>query len=640
MPQRWTIWDESSPKATGTVIPTRVCTGPSRLSRTLSTTRCLKTAPNLPIITGSTSHLHAVNIAMVYALGILIFGEPSLSWALAALWGLHPLLTESVTNIVGRADLLAAFGVLAGLLCYVKSLSAEGRSKAGWIAALAASQAVGLFSKENAAVLPGIMLLYDLAWPERATWRDRVFSYSSLALPFLVFFSLRSGLHTHMVIEPSENPLVSADFWTARLTAIKVLGKFLWLFLWPAQPSADYSYNAIPLFGWGLRWEDAKALLALAVSACAILLAFRWHRTHKQLFFFILFFFVAIAPTSNLIILIGGIMGERFLYLPSIGLAGCLVMGIAGLGRLLLQRSMMPAARTALVVLCLGFALRTYARNADWHDDISLWTSTVNVCPDAARPHMNLGIALSHVSGRLPDAITEYRAALRIFPSYAQAHYNLGLALAQTPNHLQEAIDEYQAALRIQPNSADARNNLGIALSKMPGRLPAAMAEWRTALRIEPDHAGAHYNLGNALSQIGQMPEAVAEWEAALQSDPDLPDVHYNLGNYFSKTPGHLADAIQQYEAAVRMQPDFAEAQNNLGDALAQVPGRLPEAIDHWKAAIRNRPDLAEAHYNLGAAFAQMPGRIPDAIAELEIGLRIRPNPEMQQLLDGLRVTR
>jgi protein O-mannosyl-transferase len=67
--------------------------------------------------------LHAVNAALVYALGMLVLEAAALALALAAIWGLHPLLTEAVTNIVGRADLLAAFGVLLGLLGYVKALT-------------------------------------------------------------------------------------------------------------------------------------------------------------------------------------------------------------------------------------------------------------------------------------------------------------------------------------------------------------------------------------------------------------------------------------------------------------------------------------------------------------------------------------
>ena len=117
--------------------------------------------------------LHGVNVSLVYLLGILVLGAAAPAFALAAFWGLHPLLTESVTNVVGRADLLAAFGVLAGLLCYVKSASATGRRKLLWVAAMVAAQTVGIFSKENAAVLPGIMLLYDLTWRKRTAWRAR-----------------------------------------------------------------------------------------------------------------------------------------------------------------------------------------------------------------------------------------------------------------------------------------------------------------------------------------------------------------------------------------------------------------------------------------------------------------------------------
>jgi len=98
------------------------------------------------------------------------------------------------------------------------------------------------------------MLLYDLTYDlsrrGRATWRRLAPAYAVVALPLAAFFWLRSGLHTHMLIDYNDNPLVGAGFWTARLTAVKVIGMYLWLFLWPARLSADYSYNAVPLFGW------------------------------------------------------------------------------------------------------------------------------------------------------------------------------------------------------------------------------------------------------------------------------------------------------------------------------------------------------------------------------------------------------
>jgi len=557
--------------------------------------------------------LHVVNLSLVYALGILIFVEPALALALAAIWGLHPLLTESVTNVVGRADLLAGFGVLAGLLCYVRWASTTGRRKHWWLAALVAAQTIGLFSKENAAVLPAILLLYDLMWSKRASWRARAPAYAVLALPFAAFFYLRSQLHTHLLVAFSENPLISAGFWTARLTAIKVIGEYLWLFLWPARLSADYSYNAIPLFGWKLsNWEDAKALIALAVCLGAIVLAVRWRRTWKPMFFFVMFFFVALSPTANLVMIIGSIMAERFLYLPSVGLAGCLVAAIYALGRRL--SSSWPAspraAWIAMGVACLALAVRTHARNVDWHDELSLWTSAVNVSPGGARPHMNLGSVLEERPGRLPDAIAEYQTALRILPNGAQEHYHLGTALMKVPGRAQDAIAEFQTALRIYPNAAVVHNSLGYVLATLPGRLPDAITEFQAALRSDPDFADAHDNLGKAYArQPGRMMDAVAEWQAAVESDPDLAEPYYYLGNAFAQMPGRLPDAIAEYRAALRCNPRLAEAHNNLANALAQTPGQQTEAIQEWRAALRIQPDLAEARANLKKALAEIKGQ-------------------------------
>jgi protein O-mannosyl-transferase len=650
--------------------------------------------------------LHSANVGLVYALGILIFEDTALAWALAALWGLHPLLTESVTNIVGRADLLAGCGVLSGLLCYVKSAAATGRRKAAWLAALAAAQTMALFSKESGAVLPGIMLLYDLTWPRLTKWRARWPGYAALALPFAVFLYLRGAAPTSMAIDFSENPLVSAGFWAARLTALKVIGKFLWLFLWPARLTADYSYNAIPV-GWKLDWDDAAPLLAIACCLGAVAAAFRWKPNEGKLKhalpFFLLFFLVALAPVSNLIVLIGSIMAERFVYLPAVGLAGCLAVAIRALtGRL---------QWIAVGLLCLAFGARTYARNFDWRDELSLWTSAEKAYPASARPHNNLGNALARVPGRLqdavaeyhaalrikpddpithynlgnalakmperlPDAIAEYRAALRSDPSYTDAHINLGNALVLQPGGLSDAAAEYETALRLEPGSAyahynlgnlfagvpgkladaigeyraalavnpamvEAHNHLGDALSQMPGRLPDAVAEYQAALRLEPGSAEAHYGLGNLLATVpGKLADAIAEYRAALAIDPGNAKVHSNLGSCLSQMPGRLPEAIAEYQAALRIEPGNAEAHYNLGNALAEMPGRTADAMAEFEAAIRSQPGFADAHFNLGKLLARTPGRIPDAIAEFEAAVRIAHDPEAQQMLNQLRAGR
>jgi tetratricopeptide (TPR) repeat protein len=577
--------------------------------------------------------LHGLNVSLVYALGVSLLGMPLMGLAMAALWGVHPVLTESVTNIAGRADLLAALGVLAGLLCYVQVVSATGRRKPVWLVGLLAAQTVAIFSKESGAVLPGLMLLYDWTWPSRATWRNRGPAYAVLALPLGVWVCLRAAIHAPFsvgLVPFVDNPLVAAGFWGARLTALKAMAKCLGLFLWPARLASDYSYNAIPAFGWSpARWADAQAAMAAAACLCAAVAAFRWRRRYGAACFFVAFFLIAFLPTSNLVVLIGSVMAERFLYLPSVGLAGCVVVALgAAAGRL------SPGGRfssrvlwIAMACLCPALAARTYARNFDWYDDLSLWSSAVEVCPASAKAHNNLAQALSALPGRRPDAIAEYQAALRIYPDYAPAHANLGALLARLPDGLPDAIAQYRAALRIQPDLAAAHNNLGNALARTPGGWAEAMAEYREALRISPNLAEAHFGLGNVLSGMpGRLPDAIAEYQAAVRAKPDYPAARINLGNLLSQIPGRLSDAMAEYRAALSVDGNLAEAHVGLGAALERTPSQLPEAIAEFDTAARIDPDSAPAHNNLGSALARMPDRMPDAIAQFREALRIQPD--------------
>ena len=323
--------------------------------------------------------LHGLNILLVYMLGVVLFRETTLALWLAALWGLHPVLTESVTNVVGRADLLAAFGVLAALLCHIQSADVAGWPKLAWRCGLALAAAIGIYSKESAAVLPVLMLLYDLCWSRRAAWAERIPGYTAAAVPFAGYFYLRASLHARIPIGQIpfvDNPLIAAEFWSAKLTAIKVIGKYLWLWIWPARLSADYSYNAVPVSGW----SDVQALIAGAV--CLALAAIAWlsFRRLRTLLFFVAFFFIALAPTANLVLAIGTIMAERFLYLPSIGLAGLMVVAA--------HRLRPPRAAWAAVgLLCAAYAARTFTRNFDWLDERSLWSSAVAASPNSFKAH-------------------------------------------------------------------------------------------------------------------------------------------------------------------------------------------------------------------------------------------------------------
>jgi protein O-mannosyl-transferase len=354
--------------------------------------------------------LHAVNVALVYFLGLLLLAEFWPAFAMAAIWAVHPVLTESVTNVVGRADLLAAFGVLVGLLCYARSITAVGSRAVLWQLGVFAATAIGMFSKESGIVVIAAIFLYDIAWCRKAPLRTRIIGYAAAVLPTLAFLLLRAEVirNTPFVPVPfTDNPIAGGDFWTAKLTAIKVLGKYLWLLFWPARLSCDYSYNQIPLFSWSFRsWEDWQAFVSLAVYGGLAVLALAGFRRSKPLFFFLTFFFAALAPTANLFLLIGTIMAERTLYLPSVAFAGLLAWG--GWQAYQRLRPRWPALRIAapalLAVVCLALCGRTFARNLDWYDEHSLWSSALRASPNSYRPHQHIANWLANPPEKNFDA--------------------------------------------------------------------------------------------------------------------------------------------------------------------------------------------------------------------------------------------
>jgi protein O-mannosyl-transferase len=525
--------------------------------------------------------LHGLNATLVYLLAFTILGRSAAALAMAAVWGGNPVLTESVTNIIGRADLLAGFGVIAGILCYLKGRSATGK-RLSWLMAVGAAQAIGIFSKESAIALIGLMALVDLAWPAGEKPVARLPFYSVAAAVSVAFLTARPALQQHIGVQFIDNPLVGASFLEARLTAMKVLLRYLWLFVWPLNLSADYSFNAIAVNGW---WDGWAALL-LAGSIVGL---FRIRRSQPSLFFFAGFFLITLFPVSNLPFLIGTIMAERFAYLPFVGLAGCLVIGLEALSQ---RTGIRQLTWAAAGVICLLFAIRTYGRNPDWQTDASLWTKTVEVVPQSAKAHLNLGAILSETPDRIEDSVAEYKIALRIKPDYALAQYGLGTALAKIPGRAEDAIAiaHFRSALKLQPNNPQAHNNLGNLLAKSPERLAAAVAEYRAALQLDPNYAEARVNLANALSSMpGGTEEAIAEYRAVLRIAPDMAGAHYNLGIALGEA-GRWADATAEFRLAIQAQPDLAAAHRSLGVALAKL-GQLGEALQELEAAYRIQPD-------------------------------------------------
>ncbi len=354
--------------------------------------------------------LHMLNVCLLFELALLVFQKRGAALLAAALWAVHPVQTEAVANLAGRADLLSAAAVLGGLLIYIRSLDLSGRRKHAWLAGLFVVALAGVFSKENAAVLAGLMVLWDVAfgWERHPGWNTRRAAYIVVAIALCIMAIARWKIFEG---EPwSEAPFVDnlirgAGFLQGRLTAIAVIARYLGILVWPAHLSFDYAYNQIPMAGLSAIGTWLAVLIVGGITAMAI----ARYRGDRTIFWAAGFFAIALLPTANLLFPIGAIMALRFLYLPSAGFAVA-VVALAG-------RINRPQLVTGLLVVAIAaFAARTLVRNPAWQNNLTLATADVLTAPESFRTHQLLAEALNQTDprGNLDPAIREYETAVRI----------------------------------------------------------------------------------------------------------------------------------------------------------------------------------------------------------------------------------
>lgn len=542
--------------------------------------------------------LHMGNVLLVFALARRLMEDFWPSFLIAALWAVHPVLTESVTNIIGRADLLAGMATIGGLLMYLRSQETTGWQRLAWLAGLTAATTAGVFSKESGVAVAGIIALYELTWWNAKRWRGFLYGCLAMTPAFLALWWMRSRVlaaSAQAVFPFVDNPILGAGFWIGRLTALKVLAKYLALLAWPRTLSAEYSYPQIPL-------ADGRATDWIAwfvVAAVVTVVAFS-RRRNKTVFFAAGFAFITLLPASNLILPVGTIMAERFLYLPAVGFAICLTLALYGVARRFRWGAWAPLA-TGLII-ATAFAARTWARNPDWRDDLAFWSAAVQTSPRSFKTHLGLAQELMHASwldgGRILSEDEQSMALLDSLPDtlnspavyvWAGSHYvAVGDKLRQPgpggkPIATPESTAKYERAkslllramtiLRTQQKAdrakrfgllgdhtsinADTDLSARLMLSETDQRLgdfEESLRLAREAREVEPMRSVAYDRLHDILQAMGRPEEAMAALMEGilLSSNPVL---NRKLLADYADRPDESKCAISFAQAAPQIDP-------------------------------------------------------------------------------------
>ena len=383
--------------------------------------------------------IHALNSFLIFWLVNFLFGRRKLAYFSFFLFLTHPLHTEAVTSIVGRAELLAFFWSFAAVYFFSKKQRVLS----------AAAFLLALWSKESAIMILPVIFFMDWAKAESKLLRIlrnlRFYIFPLAIYTIFRWIALGKYIFNENMTTLVENPLKFAPIGERVATAFKVLFLYLEKMVWPVHLSSDYSYNVIkPIPS---IFKSAEALFGLVFFALLIFLIFYPKTKGTTLGFGASLFLFPYLLISNLVMPIGTIMGERLMYFSS---AGFVIMVAFFLYKISGTRIGNTIALAILIAVSTLFSIRSIDRNRDWWDNRSLFEAALAESADGLLTRTSM--AAVHIrNNEWEKAEQELAAAQNIYKDNAHEQNLLGI-IANHKGDLKLAEELYKKSVELGEN--------------------------------------------------------------------------------------------------------------------------------------------------------------------------------------------
>ena len=451
----------------------------------------------------------------------------SISFIIALLFAAHPIHTEAVANIKGRDDILNFIFLILSLRFIIQHIDSP---KKIYFVFSVLFFFLSLLCKEVAVTFLAIIPLTVFFFRDVPIKKIATGMISFFAALGIYMFLRSSVLETVTFAEKMKvvnNALAAATNESDRIaTAIFILGKYVQLLFFPHPLSWDYSFNQIPI----VSFTNPKVIITLLVFAALggfVLLNLK----KKNIFAYcILFFFITMSVVSNIFIMIGATLGERFLFTPSIAFCIAVPFLLNRFGKNILF------GITGIVVVLFSF--KTFSRNRDWKDNFSLFASGVEATPNSSRAESALGSSYREMGEKeqtpnkrtelFQKAIVYYKKAIEILPDNTEALYNAGVSYYGMGDK-ENALKVYLQALKIAPEHTNAANNAGVIFFERKD-YENGKKYFEQALKYDANNSDALGNLGAINHNIGNLKEAIEYYRKSLEINPVNQNVHANLG--------------------------------------------------------------------------------------------------------------
>jgi len=571
--------------------------------------------------------LYGLTVLVLFKLLTAVLGDSHFRWAFAIsfLFLIHPIHTEVIANVKSRDELLCALFLFASFLFFLRSIRTE---KKGLLILSLVTYFMALLSKETAA--PAILLFPGILWfIEKRTLADTVRLSLPISIPIALYIGIRLFVLSDVLIadpiDPVANSLaLASDGMEMFTTNLSIFARYVQLSILPIQMSWDYSLSAFPLVGFS-DWSVWMGLCCL-VGLLALLI----FGVYKRKFYGLgaLLFISSFAAVSNFFFLINCVLGERFLFIPVLGILLILVPFAEQLFSRLNNRFTL----VLFSAVALYFSVRTVVRNADWKNNITIYEAGASVVPNSVKVQFNLGTAYLTEGNRSTNpvirsnwyqkALTSFDKARSIYPNYANIYENEAYVLGELSKLQADTIERKRFLERGNRSLAYAIDSLGLKKDNLNQNRSFLLTE---LIAVEKDKnqrefylkvliengkakkvftADDFHNELYAFYELNNDKELIRSANNKISTYPEKADLMAEISKqYFNRGQVELSLEMLNVYLSVR-QDDYSSLSNK--GMLLEILGRNQEAIAVYESVLKIQPD----HEHARRLYEQLKQRI------------------------------
>ncbi len=449
---------------------------------------------------------HIVAALLVYFFFWRFTGSVFIGAFTGLVFAVHPMHVESVAWVAARKDQLMALFFFAALLSYLYYLEDQKRRWL-WYGLTLVLFLGSMLSKAMAAPFPVVLFLIDLYKGRKfklPLWLEKLpFFAVSFVLGYWAIIAQRSADALTMESFP-----LSEKIFFAGNSVIVYIAKFLA----PFKLSVFYPYpdGGVP-FPYYLT-----TVLAVALGVGALLSA---RKTKVFLFGFGLFFLM-VALVLQLLSVGAAMMADRYTYIPYVGLAFLLAVGLEKLN------GFRPAAgwATAAAIVVFFVAL-TRQRVPVWENTVTLFTDVIEKYPTVPVAYNNRGKYYGFQKQDYDRAFADLNKSIEVDPEYPNAYVNRGNVYSMREEY-QQAIADYDRALQLRPTYYDALTNRAIT-NALLGNFEKSLTDYDRALKIQPNNGQIYFNRGLTHFQMRHWESSLSDYNMAIKLNPKNGQVYY-----------------------------------------------------------------------------------------------------------------